>query len=120
MEQLILHALGDFVTQTGFMARFKKVSGRKGFLACIAHCTVYSLPFLLIGSVPAVAVIFLTHFAVDRTQLVQRLIALREQTGHTNNFGFPDGLPPQTAFWLYVAVDNTIHLICNYAALALL
>jgi hypothetical protein len=46
VEQLILHLLGDYVTQSDWMARNKT----KALLPAFWHAAVYSLPFLLVMS----------------------------------------------------------------------
>ena len=120
IEQLLLHGVGDYMTQNGWMALNKKKKGLNGFLACLTHCSLYAAPFLLIGSWLAVLVIFLTHFAVDRTKIVEHIIAFRDGTDPNVNFGFPADRPMLISFWLYVFFDNMIHLLCNYAALSLL
>src|SRR6185295_14679087 len=70
MEQLILHLIGDFITQSDWMA----VNKVKRSWPAFCHAVVYSLPFFLIGSPAAVAVIFVTHFFIDRFRLVRFVI----------------------------------------------
>lgn len=67
MEQLILHLIGDYVTQSDWMANEKT----KRFLPAFLHALVYSVPFLLIGTWAAVVVIFGTHFFIDRYRLAR-------------------------------------------------
>lgn len=122
MIQLILHAIGDYFLQTEWQALNKKKPGKIGLYACLKHCTTYSLPFLIIGSWLAVLVIFLTHFIIDRTNLVAYLIAIKNGTKKENsfsidsiddydiaNFGFHKDTPFTLSIWLYI--------ICNYLAL---
>lgn len=70
MIQLILHLVGDYLTQSDWMANNK----RKRTVAAFCHALVYSLPFLLIGSIPAVAVIFSTHLLIDRFGLARYVV----------------------------------------------
>jgi len=70
MEQLILHLFGDYVTQSDWMAQNK---ARNSF-AAFCHALAYSLPFLLIGGALPCAVIFLTHFAIDRWRLARFVV----------------------------------------------
>lgn len=111
MEQLILHAIGDYLVQNDWMANNKKKLTWEGELACQIHCVTYSLPFLLIGSWLAVAVIYLTHYAIDRSKFI---IWFMKSSGKGEFAKAP--LAP----WSIFAVDNTFHLICNYLALLLL
>lgn len=68
MSELILHLFGDYVTQSDWMATEKT----KRHLPALAHAVVYSLPFLLLGPSPvAFAVIFCTHFLIDRFRLAR-------------------------------------------------
>lgn len=147
MIQLILHLVGDYVTQSDWMAQNKT----KSSWAALCHATVYSLPFLLIGSVWAVLVIWLTHFLIDRYRLARYLCWLKNQLFSPAMadllFGFrawgtyeemiaQDEAAPQfqawkdceatgyhkdapawMSVWLMIAADNTIHLLINFLAL---
>lgn len=120
MEQLILHLLGDFVTQSDWMANNKTKRSWPAF----CHAATYSLPFLLIGSPSAVGVIFATHFFIDRYRVVRYLMwaknwlsPLRHPWVECSVTGFHKSNPDWLAMWLMVAADATMHLICNYCAL---
>lgn len=136
MEQLILHLIGDYCTQSDWMAQNKT----KRWFPAIAHATIYSLPFLLIGSWTAVLVIWLTHAVIDRFRLARYLcwaknwIApwetrwIAEAGGHhkippnwpwksCQATGYPPETPAWLAVWLMILADNTIHLAINYCAL---
>lgn len=132
MEQLILHGIGDYFLQTDYQGLNKKNPGTKGFLICLKHCIAYSLPFLLIGSIEAVLVIFITHFIIDRTNLVAYLLAMKNNVKKEvspeggwsfpymydiTNFGFGHNRPFAISIWLYIISDNILHIICNYLAL---
>ena len=66
MEQLLLHLIGDYVTQTDWMARTKTSTT----FAALCHAVVYSLPFLLLSpTFMAIALIALSHFLIDRFRL---------------------------------------------------
>jgi len=67
MIQLILHLAGDYIFQSDWMAQNKT----KSSWAALCHATVYSLPFLFIGSLEAVFVIWSTHFFIDRFRLAR-------------------------------------------------
>jgi hypothetical protein len=121
MEQLILHLFGDFVTQSDWMATNKT----RRTLPAFCHVTVYSLPFLLIGSPLAVTAIFASHFVIDRFRLVRYLIWTKNWAApggyhpwaECSETGFHKSVPVWLATWLMIIVDSTLHLICNYCAL---
>ena len=128
MLQLILHGIGDYFLQTDHQALNKKKAGWLGFWACLKHCITYSLPFLFIGSWKAVLVIFITHFAIDRTNIVAYSLAWKNGVKKTyldtkrtvldiSNFGFGLDRPFAISIWLYIICDNLLHIICNYLAL---
>ena len=120
MEQLILHLLGDFVLQNDWMANNKC----RRCCAALCHVIVYGLPFLLIGSPAAVAVICATHFFIDRFRIVRhptRATNRRSPQSHRwaqcSATGFHQNVPEWLATWLMIIIDATLHLICNYCAL---
>ena len=120
MEQLILHLFGDFVTQSDWMA----INKSKRSWPAFCHASLYSLPFFLIGSAPAVAVIFGTHFLIDRFRLVRYVVFAKNRLGppwhpwsECSVTGFHKTIPEWLATWLMIVVDATLHLGCNYCAL---
>ena len=120
MEQLILHLIGDYITQSDWMASNKT---RRTWPA-LCHTVVYSVPFFLIGSAPAVGVIFLTHFFIDRFRLVRYLVWAKNwiSPGYypwadCSETGYHKNVPVWLATWLMIVCDNTLHLVCNYCAL---
>ena len=70
MIQLILHMVGDYLLQNDWMAQNKKVKGWEGAWACFVHCFTYSVPFVVAFGWYAGIVVFVTHFAIDRTGFV--------------------------------------------------
>ncbi len=126
MEQLILHGIGDYFIQTDEWAAGKKNKGLYGLKCCLLHCITYSIPFLLIGSPIAVLVIFITHFAFDRTNWIAYALAWKNGAYKGNdktlgydisNFGFWQTKPKYMSIWLFIITDNICHIICNYLAL---
>ena len=120
MEQLILHLIGDYLTQSDWMA----VNKARRTWPALCHVVVYSVPFLLIGSVPAVAVILGTHFFIDRFRLSRHVVWAKNWLSpgyhpwaECSETGFHRALPGWLAAWLMIVADNTLHLICNYCAL---
>ena len=118
--QVFLHFIGDYILQNHWMSIKKKQKGFEGFIACLIHCMSYSIPFLFIGSLPAVAVIFATHFAIDRTNVVAWFIAVKNGITHVRNAGFHDDVPKFLSVWLLIIIDNIFHVSCNMLALAFL
>lgn len=120
MIQLLLHLLGDYVTQSDWMAQRKTASTWAAFV----HATIYSLPFLLIGSWRAVLVIWATHLLIDRFRIARYVVFAKNLMGapclkweDCKATGYPSARPPWMAVWLLIAADNTTHLGINYAAL---
>lgn len=113
MEILLPHLMGDFLLQNQWMADNKQ----KSSLACAVHCLVYTLCyyawFLATIGVVGYLVIFATHFVIDRFGLA--LVWMR-----CYGVGFRNGRPidnPNLLISLRIVVDNTMHLLINYAAL---
>lgn len=70
-DQLVAHAVGDYVLQSDWMATEK----RRRWLAAVVHAVCYTLPFLfLTRSVPALAVIAGTHAVIDRYALARFVV----------------------------------------------
>lgn len=135
MEQLILHLIGDYVTQSDWMAQNKT----KSTWAAFCHATVYSLPFLFIGSLWACLVIWITHLLIDRFRLARYVVWLKNRWlqpkpyayeqparyeweqkwkwSYCSSTGYPADAPPWLSVWLMIAADNTLHLIINYASI---
>jgi hypothetical protein len=121
MEQLLLHLIGDYVTQTDWMARTKV----RASFAAFCHALVYSLPFLLLSpSLTAFAVIAVSHFLIDRYRLARYVAFAKNKAtdwhlkwADCRTTGFPCDVPAATAFWLMILIDNAIHLSINYASL---
>jgi hypothetical protein len=140
--QLWLHVLGDYVTQSHWMA----VNKTSRMSVALLHATVYSLPFALMlrPSWQAYTVMCLTHAVIDRYRLVKYVIFLKNAllspwfagdlfwsdfyindvelgTRHTvkgcSATGFPADTPPFLSCWLNVIVDNWMHITINALAL---
>ncbi|OGB84452.1 hypothetical protein A3F66_07020 [candidate division TM6 bacterium RIFCSPHIGHO2_12_FULL_32_22] len=117
MLQLILHGIGDYITQNEWMALNKGKNTIKGYFACWLHATIYSLPFLLIGSLNSFFFIYVSHFLIDKYRLAIPLIKLKNWNWKSKNFGFNSETPAWMAVWLFIIIDNLLHIICNYLAL---
>lgn len=134
MLQLIFHGIGDYFIQTDSWALNKKKKGIYGFWCCFIHCLTYSLPFFFIGSWKAVLAIFISHFIIDRTRVIDYALAIKNNVKRKavpegkqkwsfpymydiSNFGFGLDRPFAISIWLYIITDNLCHIICNYLAL---
>lgn len=121
MEQLLLHLIGDYVTQTDWMATEKTKQDN----AAVAHAAVYAAPFLLLSpSFLAFMVIGVTHFFIDRYRLARYVVFAKNwitnrelKWADCSATGYPASVPPWLAVWLMIICDNTMHLCINYAAL---
>lgn len=116
MIQLLFHLFGDYIFQNDYLANTKVQSSKEGWIACFIHCLLYSLPFLFIGSLTAVGVIFLTHFLLDKFRLAKYIIKLKNWEWKTST-GFPETTPVYISTWLLFIVDNIIHVTINYLSL---
>ena len=116
MQQILLHLWGDYILQNNWMAVNKVEFNIKGWLACLIHCILYSLPFLLIGSIEAIFIIFSTHFLIDKFYLAKYLCRFKNWCFNTQT-GFPDYIPDYIKVWLLFINDNILHITINYLAL---
>lgn len=121
MEQILLHLVGDYITQTDWMATEKTKQDRAAF----AHAIVYTLPFLLLSpSLLAFLTIGITHYLIDRYRLARYVVFAKNwatnrslKWADCSATGYPSATPPWLAVWLLIIADNTLHLCINYAAL---
>jgi hypothetical protein len=130
-DQLVAHAVGDYILQSDWMADNKT----KSSVAAAIHALTYTLPFLLITLSPeALAVICGTHFVIDRWRLARFVVWLKnwpfytvEVPGSIDGYGwrmkpvtatgYDDTKPPFLAVWLLIIADNILHVICNALAI---
>lgn len=70
-DQIAVHLVGDYLTQSDWMAQGKT----KHWWPALCHAFVYSLGFLVLSpSWHAWAVIFTTHYFIDRYRLARYLV----------------------------------------------
>lgn len=120
-DQLVAHLVGDYILQSDWMVREK---GRNS-LACAVHCVFYTLPFLFLTTNPAtLAIIAGSHFVIDRWRVARYLIWLKNAPWpgapaweECRKTGYPPETPVWLSSWLFIIVDNTLHVIINGAAL---
>jgi hypothetical protein len=96
MEQLLLHMIGDYLTQSDWMAQNKT----KRWWPAMVHAIIYSLPFLLLTGIrprftfPAAwFVIFGTHLLIDRFRLARYVVWAKNWIGPAKPwYDDPDGV----------------------------
>lgn len=120
-DQLLAHAVGDYVLQSDWMAREKT----SRLAVAIVHALAYSLPFLLLRpSLTAWLAIVATHTVIDRWRLARFVVWAKEWIAPTRPppfaecpTGYPADKPAWLAVWLLIIADNTMHVAINGAAL---
>jgi len=104
MEQILCHLMGDYLLQTDYQATNKT----KNNWAAISHCVSYTMCFLLLtNNFYHLALIFITHYLIDRYNLVK--------SWSDSKFG--PLTPDYIKFFVGVVRDNTAHLLINYLIL---
>ena len=124
MLQLILHLIGDYITQTDYMANNKTKSLPIAFL----HAFVYTVPFIIITQSPiALLVIMVSHAIIDHYRLARYVIFAKNYLNDPtlkwedcNKTGYPNSRPEWLTVWLLIIADNTLHLTINYIAISYL
>lgn len=119
----LAHFVGDYLLQSDWMALEKT----KRWWPAIAHALTYGLPFLVVTrSIPALAVIVVTHALIDHWRLARyvvwakNLIApkrYRYPWAECVATGYHQDRPPWMAVWLMIIADNTLHTVINVAAI---
>lgn len=118
MLQLLFHLWGDYITQNHYLANEKVKNTPSGYLACFIHCVLYSLPFMFIASPAALAVIFGSHFLIDKYRLAKYVNQFKNWSFTPS--GFPEGTPAFLSVWLLFIVDNILHITINYLSITYL
>ncbi len=121
---LIFHAVGDYVTQSDWMAQQKT----KSIIPAAAHALIYSTPFLLLTQ-SWVALLFIagTHFVIDHWRLARYVCWAKNFLAPRSYWpapwedckatGYSPGTPPFMSIWLMIIADNVMHILCNAYAI---
>lgn len=119
---LLAHLAGDYLIQSHWMANEKT----KRWWPAWAHAFAYGLPYLLVTqSLPALAVILVTHAIIDHYRLARYVVwaknllapkAYRRPWSECSATGYPQDTPLWLAVWLLIIADNAMHLAINAAA----
>jgi hypothetical protein len=120
-DQLVAHAVGDYVLQSDWMATEKT---KRSFPALV-HCVVYTLPFLFLTQNPAtLAVIAGVHFVIDRWHLARYVAWAKNWPwpgsapwDECRETGFHQDTPRWLSGWLVIIIDNVLHVLTNGLAL---
>jgi hypothetical protein len=143
-DQLVAHAIGDYVLQSDWMASQK----RKQFLVSLIHAIAYSTPFVWLAPTMSWSAWFIivgTHALIDRFALARYvcwlknflswprseemtyILAFGEERPRTVHWwypwsrckgtGYPDDKPAWMAVWLLIITDNVMHVVINALAL---
>ncbi len=120
-DQIVAHAVGDYLLQSDWMANRKTSST----FAAAVHAATYLVPFLLLTqSWGALLVIAVTHLLIDRFRLVRYLNWAKNWLGPGNRpwaectaTGYAPDRPAWLTVWLMIIADNTLHIIINGLAL---
>lgn len=111
------HLTGDYLLQNRQMALKKSERGAAGSVWCVIHCLVYTLSvclFLFRFDPMLLVLIFLSHLPIDRWSLAGkwlRVIHGRDFIRAAESKDKYKEIDIAFSCFVYVAVDNTMHLI---------
>ena len=116
-DQLIAHAIGDYVVQSDWMATEKTTR----WVPALVHGLTYGLVFLWFTTEWwRLAIIILSHSVIDRYRLARYLCWAKNRVlGHTAPWaqcratGYPPEKPIWLAVWLMIIADNVCHVLIN-------
>jgi len=126
---LLGHLIGDYIFQTEWMAQNKTRNDLKGWVACIVHASVYAT--CVVGTIinlepswtPKVwlllGLVFLSHFPIDKFSLGKYWITYINRKPVPKS-GDPISIGAMFYPSVYIAVDNTMHLVLMVAAIMLI
>ena len=103
---IIGHLVGDYLLQNDWMALNKKQRS----LPCAVHCTLWTLAVCGFAgwiSLPAIAVLWVTHFIQDRTHIIEFWMTRINRQ--------PEFVKPPFAPWSLIVVDNVWHIVAVWA-----
>lgn len=128
LSLLLGHLVGDYLLQNDWLAKGKSKAGIEGMCICVLHCIIYAVvvaTFITLDGwrcsaftrtqdilflsafdyswLYALSIAFITHYPIDRLSIGSKWMALY---GQTKEGPF--------APLIYVAVDNSMHLVLMY------
>ncbi len=130
-EMLLGHFIGDYLLQNNWMALKKMDNTGLGWLACIVHCLIYTLAVCLLmweWNILWMTAVFLSHFFIDKFGLAEAYLklingrSLNRFIADPANKSYSPTVALQSGFYVfvYVVVDNTMHIVLMYGAWRLL
>lgn len=106
---LIGHFIGDFLLQTGWMAKYKATK----WLPLVTHVSIYTTVIAVFGmfsgglSLPALAIIFIGHILLDRKTFVMFWVERIQMAKGPEKV------------WLSIMADQIFHIILLAIAIAI-
>lgn len=111
------HLVGDYLLQSKKMATKKSAKGMVGLLYCLLHSLMYSVSvcaFFFRFDLAFFALVFLSHFPIDRWSLAEKWLKLIKGRDFKSALESKDKYREfDIAFYciVYAVTDNTMHLI---------
>lgn len=121
-DQILAHLVGDYLFQSDWAALGKYRSKAIALL----HGVLYTLPFLFLTRHPlALLAIGLSHAIIDHYQIGKLVAWLHnwpapvkpKPFSECKRNGYDPDRPVHITDWLGIITDNTLHLLCNAAAI---
>ena len=126
-ELLLGHLAGDYLFQNEWMAMNKSKNTWVGWISALVHCIIYTLAVCLFmwDFQPIwMAVVFLTHFPIDKFSLAEHYMHFIKGKGmrdyvntrtyaELNRYDVLDGGFKSV---VYTVTDNAMHLILMWGA----
>lgn len=103
---IVGHLVGDYLLQNDWMALNKK----QGSLPCLIHCAIWTVSICAFTGwwhASVMCILFLTHFAQDRTNIV---LFWMTKINRQAKFAGPPCAP-----WSIIVVDNVWHIVTLWA-----
>ena len=116
------HLTGDYLLQSRALAFNKSLPGFRGIAWCTWHCLIYTIAmclFLWKFNLVIIALVFFSHWAIDRWSLGQKWLNLiRGRDFIRAHAGQEQYREIDIAFscLVYAVVDNTLHLLIIWLA----
>ncbi len=125
-NQLVAHAVGDYLLQSDWMAHEKA----KRSAAAAVHALSYGLAFLFLDPSPAALLVIVgTHFLIDRFRMARFVVFAKNffaprsewpKWADCSGTGYSNSRPPWLSVWLLIVADNVLHVLLNALALRFL
>ena len=130
-EMLLGHLVGDYLLQNNWMALSKSKHSGLGFFTCVVHCVLYTIAvctIMWVWDINWVIAVFLSHFVIDKYGIPEMYLkfingrSLQSFLDNPENKEYTPYIGLRSGFYIfvYVVVDNTMHLLLMYYAWKLL